>query len=462
MNFLENTLFQIGPYAITVGNLLGAAALIVLLYIVYRLLSRRWLPAFFNAQKIEKKDRGKIRRTSAGAFLFLLALGLAKSLGVDPEILRQGEGAIRLSVILGILLAWQAARVCDLLLSRVLNNNLRRRQEEAQRLQQRWPAPGETVELNARTLQYLVYLFAALIFIGSFDLDRPLLAIPLSKEAPLVITAGRVIIVLLVLLGARLFSWVLTQLVLYRYYQAKEINVGAQFAINQLLRYVISVFAILFALQFIGVKMTLIWGGAAALLVGVGLGLQQTFNDFFSGLVLLFERSVEVGDVVEVDGLIGIVRRIGLRTSLVQTRDNRTVVTPNSFLVTRKVVNWSHNDNHARFHVSVNVAYGSDTELVEKLLLEVAHQHPKALKNPKPFVRFVDFGNSSLNFELHFWSRELMPIENVKSDLRFAIDKAFRRHNVTIPFPQRDLWFRNTPQAANGQGTEGASLAEER
>ena len=155
---------------------------------------------------------------------------------------------------------------------------------------------------------------------------------------------------------------------------------------------------------------------------------------------------MEVGDVVEVGGLVGTVRRIGLRTSQVQTLDNLTVIVPNSKLVTNTVTNWSHTDYLARFSVKVGVAYGSDTEKVQALLLEVAKEHDKILNFPSPFVRFIDFGDSALSFELFFWSSELVPIENIKSDLRFGIDKKFREHTVEIPFPQRDIWIKKTEE----------------
>jgi len=187
--------------------------------------------------------------------------------------------------------------------------------------------------------------------------------------------------------------------------------------------------------------MTVLWGGAAALLVGLGLGLQQTFNDFFSGIILLFERTVELGDVLEVDGTVGTVKLIGLRTSILETRDNITVVVPNSKLVTNNVTNWSHFDKKVRFQVNVGVAYGSDTKLVKELLLKVAMENTAVLEQPSPFVRFTNFGDSSLDFELHFYSREFIDIEDVKSDLRFEIDTFFRENNVDIPFPQRTIWM---------------------
>ena len=150
-----------------------------------------------------------------------------------------------------------------------------------------------------------------------------------------------------------------------------------------------------------------------------------------------------VGDVVEITNhQVGTVRKIGARTATIETRDDIIIFVPNSKLIGENVVNWSHVERKARFHVKVGVAYGSDTALVRELLIKVALAHERVIQTPQPIVRFLDFGNSSLDFEVLFWSRDLIRIEDVKSDIRFAIDQAFRENGVEIPFPQRDLWIR--------------------
>jgi len=223
------------------------------------------------------------------------------------------------------------------------------------------------------------------------------------------------------------------------YYKRKSVNTGSQYAINQLIKYVFFVVAVLLALDNMGIQMTVLWGGAAALLVGIGLGLQQTFMDFFSGVILLFERSVEVSDVVSVDGLVGTITQIGLRTSNLLTRENINIIIPNSKLTVDNVTNWSHFTEHVRFSVAVGVAYGSDTKKVKKILMGVANENPYIMTTPSSFVRFVDFEDSSLNMELHFWTKNLLIAEDIKSDLRFAINDAFIEKDIEIPFPQRVL-----------------------
>jgi small-conductance mechanosensitive channel len=240
----------------------------------------------------------------------------------------------------------------------------------------------------------------------------------------------------------RIILWIILQLMI-GYYKRQKMDSGSQYAINQLIKYVIYVALILTVIQALGFNLTVVWGGAAALLVGFGLGLQQTFNDLFSGIIIMVEGSVHVGDMVRVKGEIGMVTKIGIRASEVRLRDDAELIVPNSHLVMDSIANWNHNDQKARFFIKVGVAYGSDTELVRKILLEIVVKHEKVIDSPKPFIRFADFGNSSLDFELHFWTFDVFGVLNTQSDLRFEINKAFREHKIEIPFPQRDLWVRN-------------------
>jgi small-conductance mechanosensitive channel len=232
-------------------------------------------------------------------------------------------------------------------------------------------------------------------------------------------------------------------LFLASFYRRRNINIGSQFAFNQLVNYFIYFVASLIALNFVGVNISVLAGGAVALLVGVGIGLQQTFNDFFSGILLLFERAVEVGDWVEIDGLVGKVRRIGPRTSVVQSRDNRSVIVPNSKLVLNNVTNWSHGDDIAQFCVSVGISYKSDVQLAIRLLEEIAGSHPSVLSTPEVNVRLIAFGASSLDLEVYFWSSEFRDIDDVKSDIRVSIEQKFRERGIEIPFAQTDVWLRN-------------------
>lgn len=234
--------------------------------------------------------------------------------------------------------------------------------------------------------------------------------------------------------------------IISRQIKQKGLDEGRTLAIYQIIKYVIIVSAILLGLEVIGIKLTLLLGGAAALLVGVGLGLQSTFNDIFSGIILLFERSISVGDVLEVDETVGRVSEINIRTSEITTFDNISILMPNSKLVNDSIINWSHNRQLTRFTVKVGVSYGSDVQLVKKILNSVAIEHPEVDQTRTPDIFFQDFGDSALQFELKFWSTNLMQIGKIRSDLRFAIDAKFRENGITIPFPQRDIHIKSTVQ----------------
>ncbi len=206
-----------------------------------------------------------------------------------------------------------------------------------------------------------------------------------------------------------------------------------------ILKYFIWVIGIVIVLEVLGVKVTILLAGSAALLVGIGLGLQSIFSDFISGLFLLFEGTIKVGDIIEADGVVGKVMEINLRNSKVLTRDGVTIIIPNSKFVVEKVINWTHNADSVRFNVELRVALGSDVEEVISSLTETLREHSQVEKEPTPFVRFVAFGESSLDFQLIFWTKETFLVENVKSDIRRMVYKKLKEKNIVIPFPQRDL-----------------------
>lgn len=222
------------------------------------------------------------------------------------------------------------------------------------------------------------------------------------------------------------------------------ISNSKQHAIIQIGKYIIYVLGFMFAFKSIGFDITPLLIGSSALFVGLGFGLQEAFRDFISGLILLFEGDVVIGDVIEFEnGLVAVVKRIKLRTSKVRTRDGIIMLIPNSQLINNRVINWSNSSTLTRFHISIGIEYGSDVELVEKLLLEVAAEEKAISNRMNSFVKFADFGSSSLDFELYFWTEDVWRIEFVKSRMRFAIDKKFRANKVTIPFPQRDLHIKS-------------------
>ncbi len=219
--------------------------------------------------------------------------------------------------------------------------------------------------------------------------------------------------------------------------RSTKFDQGKKYSIYNLFKYFTLVLTIVFSLQIIGVDVSVLLAGSAALLVGIGFGLQNVFSDFISGIIILVDASVKVNDVIELNGLIGSVTEINFRTTTVMTRDEKYIIIPNSQLTSSQLINWSHSKITSRFEVTVGVDYGSDVEKVIQLLEEAVKLHPKVLSKPKPFVRFTDFADSSLNFTVLFWSDDLFRIENVKSEIRIEIFKLFKKNGVQIPFPQR-------------------------
>jgi len=259
------------------------------------------------------------------------------------------------------------------------------------------------------------------------------------------VTVYEILIILIILISTMLLMRVLKRVFRARV-KKKEFDSGRSHAILQIMKYIVYIVVILVSFDIVGIQLTLLLAGSAALLVGLGLGLQQIFQDIMSGIAILFEGSLKVGDIVEIqDKLIGKVIEIGLRTSKLETRDNIIMVVPNSKFVTDIVINWSHIEKKTRFHIDVGVAYGSDVEKVTRVLLQCAEDIKKVSKSPAPFVRFNDFGNSSLDFQLYFWTTETFQVEYIKSEIRYNIDAAFRANKVEIPFPQRDVHIKSKP-----------------
>lgn len=255
-------------------------------------------------------------------------------------------------------------------------------------------------------------------------------------------TFGMVVKTVFIALITLFILWIIRK-ILFRRAIKHKINEGNLYSIYQIIKYVIWFISIVIILQTLGIKLNMLLAGSAALLVGVGLGLQNTFNDFISGLILLFEGTIKVGDILEVDGQVIKIQRIGLRTSTAINRDDIVLIIPNSSITSNKIVNWSHQTQKTRFKIKVGVAYGSDVDLVIKLLKESALEHTGIADKSSVNARFANFGNSSLDFELLFFSKNIFRIENIKSEIRRIINKKFIENNITIPFPQIDLHLKS-------------------
>lgn len=204
-------------------------------------------------------------------------------------------------------------------------------------------------------------------------------------------------------------------------------------------RWLIYLLIMLITFHSLGINVTGIFAASAALLIGIGLALQTFFQDIISGVFILVDQSVHVGDIIEIEGKVGKVDEIKLRTTRATTSDNKVLVIPNHLYLTNSLYNWTQNGIMTRESVSVGVAYGSDVQLVKKLLLQAASNQPQVLDTPEPTVLFTDFGDSSLNFKIVFTLADSFNARFPQSDIRFEIDRLFREHGITIPFPQRDI-----------------------
>jgi small-conductance mechanosensitive channel len=248
---------------------------------------------------------------------------------------------------------------------------------------------------------------------------------------------GALLLLLLLIMASR---WMARRLE-HSWLTRTRIERGAREAVATTVGYAGIAASILLTLTMAGIDFSNLAIIAGALSVGIGFGLQNVVNNFVSGLIMLFERPVKTGDWIVVGATEGYVRRISIRTTTIQTFDRADVIVPNSELISNQVTNWMHSSSYGRFKIPVGVAYGSDTEKVRDLMLQVAQEHPQVVRGfpswPDPTVLFIGFGDSSLNFELRGIIYNIDMRMRVMSDLNFAIDKTFREHGIEIPFPQR-------------------------
>jgi small-conductance mechanosensitive channel len=231
--------------------------------------------------------------------------------------------------------------------------------------------------------------------------------------------------------------------ILGRFSRTKEqLEAGTVSTLQILIVYVVWGLYGLIALGVLGVNLTSLTVIAGGLSVGIGFGLQSIINNFVSGLILLFGRSIKPGDIVQLEEMWAQVKEINIRTTVVETFDRSVILLPNSQLISERIVNWTHTDRLIRRRISVRLVYESDAELVRELMVRTAREHPRVLQFPEPFVRFAEFGESGLNFDLYFYST-VDAGWMAESDLRFRLEQTFREHGLKIAFPQRDLHIRS-------------------
>ncbi|MBD0335182.1 MAG: mechanosensitive ion channel [Cyanobacteria bacterium Co-bin13] len=245
-----------------------------------------------------------------------------------------------------------------------------------------------------------------------------------------------------VLLAVVIVSSAATNVLRSRILEISGINRGSQEAVAILVKYTLVFLGAVVVLQIWGIDLSSLALIASALGVGIGLGLQNIAKDFVSGLIMVFERPIQVGDFLDFGEFLGTVERIGARSTEIRTLDHISIIVPNSRFLEQEVINWSHRNPVSRIRLPVGTAYGSDPEKVRYALLEACEQNSQILRSPSPQVFFTGFGDNALKFELLVWISQPNRQIIIKSDLYFAIEAAFRKHNIEVPFPQRDVHIR--------------------
>ncbi len=257
-----------------------------------------------------------------------------------------------------------------------------------------------------------------------------------SDEHPFILTMGLLLIVILILLSTSFVLKIVKKLATRKLRNEDKLKFESVFSF---VKYFIYIVVFLEALDGIGFNISGIFTASAALLVGVGLALQTLIQDILSGIFIFIDKTVHVGDIIEIEDKVGKVEEIKLRTTRAVTVDNKVLIIPNHKYMSSSLYNWTQNGSITRESVTVGVAYGSDTQLVKELLIKAALSNSNVLKQPEPLVLFTDFADSSLNFKLVFTINDSFKGAIPKSEIRFEIDRLFREHNISIPFPQREV-----------------------
>jgi small-conductance mechanosensitive channel len=270
---------------------------------------------------------------------------------------------------------------------------------------------------------------------------------------PLIVLSGTPVTTLtlltaiLIIVVARILAAIVTRSV-DRLFEARGLDRGLRFATGKITHYVILTVGVFVAIGTLGIDTSAIMAGGAVLLVGIGFGLQKLAENFISGLLVLIERPIKKGDFIDAGGVLGTVEDIGLRATRVMSRDGVAVIVPNSHLMSNTVINYSAPTSERRFYIDFGVAYGTDLELVRRVVLEIAAADSRVLKTPVPEMRHQGFGDHSILLTLIVWIGEAKEDLIVGSAIRFAMDREFRKHDIVLPFPQRDVHIHQARSSA--------------
>ena len=275
------------------------------------------------------------------------------------------------------------------------------------------------------------------------------------------ITVGLLLGVGGIVYGSFFISWILQTLLVDEALFKQRVEKGVRLSIARLVNYAVLLIGFLLALSTLGFEISKITILLSALGVGIGFGLQGIVNNFVSGLILLFERPVRVGDTIEIGGTYSEIKNIGIRATTVQTFDLADRIIPNADLISNEVTNWTLTNRQVRLIIPVGVAYGSDVDRVTETLMNCAKTNPKVAKRPEPKVRFLTFGDSTLDFELRVFVPDFDLRIEVRDMLHRQIDRCFRDANIEIAFPQRDVHLRSQDKSTNIQPREPSDVLKE-
>jgi potassium efflux system protein len=439
--------------------------LLLLVEILAAILFLVWQIHSLRSPKSPEEERDRltktIKRTSRIALVPLATAFVANALGyvslanlVGNAVLRSAYLAVILSAAMEIayLLVMFTLRVRPLTLLNAVRNNLPLFRRRVRRLLQ-WAAlliwliyTLELLTLREPVLQMITEVLKAKLVLGSFE-----------------ISLGNVLAFAVTVWAAFLLSNFVRFILEEDVYPHLRLARGIPYAVSTMLRYVILLVGFLVAIAALGIDMTKFTILAGAFGLGLGFGLQNILNNFVSGLIVLFERPVNVGDVIRLNEAEGVVKRIGFRASVISAGDGSDVIVPNSKLISDTVTNWTLLNRRRRVDIRVGAAYGTDPARVIELLKGVARAHPLVAADPQPQVLLVEFGTDSLNFELRAWVDDVKQWLLVRTDLAIAINSAFAAENISMPYPQRGLLLRNIdPEALEtiaGQGTGQSNQA---
>lgn len=280
---------------------------------------------------------------------------------------------------------------------------------------------------------------------------RTFLETPFLKSGDAQVTLLSILYFVFLLLLLVYLSGKVRRLLVEQVLARRGVNVGVREATGSIVRYVLLFIGLLVILQTVGIDLTALSILTGAVGLGIGFGLQNIASNFISGLIILFERPVRIGDRIAVGDVEGDVMRIGARSTTVLTNDNIDIIIPNSKLITENVVNWTHSERRVRFKIPVTVGFSTDPRKLETVLLEAANEVSDILTSPPPGVRFIGFGENGLEFELRAWTTSLVHRRGkFVSQINFAIYDKFKEHEIEVPNPQRDVHIRTQkPEEVN-------------